>query len=161
MNQMLAGRTVLITQADAFMGPALCEVFTEQGAVVIASDQTLAEPGAAQRVVHDAGRFDVLIANLAYTAPSTPAVDVDDDEEKKDDDGDDDEEEDEEDRQATVESDREQAQMWAVDHLQHVIRARGMETQQRKVWISLLFSVGFVLLLDCGFVSTNMMKTTK
>jgi 2-keto-3-deoxy-L-fuconate dehydrogenase len=78
MNQMLAGRTVLITQADQFMGPALCEVFAEQGAVVIASDQSLAEPGAAQRVVHDAGRFDVLVANLAYTAPSTPAVDVDD-----------------------------------------------------------------------------------
>jgi hypothetical protein len=80
MNQMLAGRTVLITQAAQFMGPALCEMFAEQGAVVIASEEPLAEPGAAQRVVHDAGRFDVLVANLAYTAPSTPAVDVDDDE---------------------------------------------------------------------------------
>ena len=38
MNQMLAGRTVLITQAAQFMGPALCEVFAEQGAVVIASE---------------------------------------------------------------------------------------------------------------------------
>jgi 2-keto-3-deoxy-L-fuconate dehydrogenase len=80
VNAMLSGRTVLITQADQFMGPALCEVFTEQGAVVITSDEPLAAPGAAQRVVHDAGRFDVLVANLAITAPGTAAVDVGDDE---------------------------------------------------------------------------------
>jgi 2-keto-3-deoxy-L-fuconate dehydrogenase len=80
MSRLLDGRTVLVTQADQFMGPALCEVFAEQGAVVVASDAPLSEPGAAQRVVHDAGRFDVLVANLAWRAPTTPAVDVSDDE---------------------------------------------------------------------------------
>ena len=37
MENALAGKRVLITQADAFMGPVLCEVFAEQGAEVIAS----------------------------------------------------------------------------------------------------------------------------
>lgn len=80
MENALAGRRVLITQADAFMGPALCEVFAEQGAEVIASTDALVEPEAAARVVQAAGRIDVLVANLALRAPTTPAVDVADDE---------------------------------------------------------------------------------
>lgn len=41
MPPPLTGLRVLITQADAFMGPALCEVFAEQGATVIASTADL------------------------------------------------------------------------------------------------------------------------
>ena len=62
------------------MGPVLCEVFDEQGATVIASEEALSEPGAAERVVRAAGAFDVLVANLAHLAPSTPAPEVGDDE---------------------------------------------------------------------------------
>jgi 2-keto-3-deoxy-L-fuconate dehydrogenase len=80
MQHTLTGQRVLITQATEFMGPVLCEVFAEQGATVIASAQALSEPEAAQRVVREAGDFDVLVANLAYAAPSTPAPQVDDDE---------------------------------------------------------------------------------
>lgn len=80
MQNALAGRRVLITQATEFMGPALCRVFAEQGADVIASDADLAPPGAARAVVESAGEFDVLVANLSLAAPSTPAVDVDEDE---------------------------------------------------------------------------------
>ncbi len=76
MQNALAGKRVLITQASEFMGPVLCEVFAEQGAFVIASAEPLAEPGAAERVVHAAGEFDVLVANLAHTAPTTPATEV-------------------------------------------------------------------------------------
>jgi NAD(P)-dependent dehydrogenase (short-subunit alcohol dehydrogenase family) len=36
-NQILVGKRVLVTQADQFMGPALCEVFAKHGATVIAS----------------------------------------------------------------------------------------------------------------------------
>ena len=32
MTARFDGKRVLITQADTFMGPALCEVFAEQGA---------------------------------------------------------------------------------------------------------------------------------
>jgi 2-keto-3-deoxy-L-fuconate dehydrogenase len=62
------------------MGPVLCDVFAEQGASVVASSEALVDPGAAGRVVRDAGRIDVLVANLAMKAPSTPAVDVTEDE---------------------------------------------------------------------------------
>lgn len=76
MQNALADRRVLITQATEFMGPVLCGVFAEQGATVIASTEPLAEPGAAERVVRAAGAFDVLVANLAHTAPTTPATEV-------------------------------------------------------------------------------------
>ena len=77
MQHPLSGKRILVTQSTDFMGPALCEVFAEQGATVFASPDALSDPGAAERVVHEAGEIDVLVANLAYTAPSTPAVDVD------------------------------------------------------------------------------------
>jgi 2-keto-3-deoxy-L-fuconate dehydrogenase len=78
MQHTLRGKRVLITQASEFMGPALCEVFAGQGAEVVASAAPLAAPGAAEAVVHEAGPIDVLVANLAFTAPSTPAVDATD-----------------------------------------------------------------------------------
>ncbi|MBU6366523.1 MAG: SDR family oxidoreductase [Gemmatimonadetes bacterium] len=76
----LDGTRVLITQADAFMGPVLCEVFAEQGALVHASTAPLADPEAAARVVAEAGPIDALVANLAHPAPSTLAVETTDEE---------------------------------------------------------------------------------
>jgi 2-keto-3-deoxy-L-fuconate dehydrogenase len=78
MKNTLLGQRVLITQATEFMGPSLCDVFAEQGADVVASAEPLAVAGAAERVVRDAGRIDVLVANLAFMAPSTPAHEVTD-----------------------------------------------------------------------------------
>ena len=51
----LAGKRVLITQADAFMGPALCEVFAEHGAHVIADTSSRLESQAPAKVVAAAG----------------------------------------------------------------------------------------------------------
>jgi 2-keto-3-deoxy-L-fuconate dehydrogenase len=62
------------------MGPVLCEVLAEQGATVVASAADLQAPDAAAQVVQAAGPIDVLVANLAWTAPTTPAIDVQDDE---------------------------------------------------------------------------------
>ncbi len=78
MQNCLAGKRVLITQAADFMGPALCEVFAEQGADLVRSDAPLAPAGAAERVVGSAGAIDVLVANLACQAPATPASEVTD-----------------------------------------------------------------------------------
>ncbi len=72
------GKRVLVTQADAFMGPALCEVLGEQGATVIASTRSLVDPGAAAAVVAEAQPLDVLVVNLALQAPTTAAGDVTD-----------------------------------------------------------------------------------
>ncbi len=76
MQNMLSGKRVLITQAQEFMGPALCSVFAEQGAEVVASNEALDDPAAPARVVRAAGAIDVLVANLALKAPATPAVEV-------------------------------------------------------------------------------------
>jgi 2-keto-3-deoxy-L-fuconate dehydrogenase len=67
---------VLITQADAFMGPVLCEVFAEHGATVIASTQSLVDAAAAATVVASAGDIDVMVANLGVPAPTTVATEV-------------------------------------------------------------------------------------
>lgn len=75
-----SGKRVLITQARSFMGPALCQVFEEAGATVIADEPALLDPQAPARVVEQAGRVDFLIANLALEAPTTVATEVDDDE---------------------------------------------------------------------------------
>ena len=56
MAGTLHGRRVLVTQADAFMGPALCDAFGERGAEVIASTVPLADSGAPAAVAHEAGR---------------------------------------------------------------------------------------------------------
>ena len=70
----LSGRRALITQADTFMGPALCEVFAAHGAQVIADSSPLIDADAPARVVAAAGVVDLLILNLAIAAPRTSAV---------------------------------------------------------------------------------------
>jgi 2-keto-3-deoxy-L-fuconate dehydrogenase len=74
----LVGKQVLITQADNFMGPALCEVFAEHGAHVIADTSSLVESEAPAKVVTAAGHVDILIINLAIKAPSTLVHEVSD-----------------------------------------------------------------------------------
>jgi 2-keto-3-deoxy-L-fuconate dehydrogenase len=80
MQNVLTGKRILVTQSTEFMGPVLCEVFAEQGATVIASPLPLHPPDAAAQVVQAAVDIDVLVANLAYTAPTTAAADVTDQE---------------------------------------------------------------------------------
>jgi len=75
----LDGRRVLVTQADVFMGPALCDVLRRQGADVLADTRPLAEePGLAAALVRDAGRVDVMVIHLALPAPASAADAVDD-----------------------------------------------------------------------------------
>ena len=76
----LTGKRVLITNADVFMGPALCEVFALHGATVIASTNSLLSPDAPASVVAAAGHIDVLVVNLAVPAPTTVVTDVLDEE---------------------------------------------------------------------------------
>jgi 2-keto-3-deoxy-L-fuconate dehydrogenase len=79
-GQSLNEKRVLITHADTFMGPVLCEVFAEHGATVIASADRLASDADVRNVVHGAGRVDVLVASLAIPAPFTVATGVSDEE---------------------------------------------------------------------------------
>jgi 2-keto-3-deoxy-L-fuconate dehydrogenase len=76
----LTGKRILVTQAGSFMGPALCQVLADFGAEVISDDRSLLEPELPAKIVHEAGHVDVLVANLAIPAPTTPAVDATDEE---------------------------------------------------------------------------------
>lgn len=73
----LTGKRILLTQADQFMGPALARVFGELGAEVIADTRSPVPAEAPAAMVQSAGDIDVLVANLAIAAPSTPALSVD------------------------------------------------------------------------------------
>ena len=79
-SSQLAGKRILVTQADTFMGPTLCEVFTEMGAEVIADNSLLTDPALPAKIIQQAGHIDVLVINLAIPAPFTKGELVDDDE---------------------------------------------------------------------------------
>ena len=76
----LTGKRILVTQAESFMGPALCQVLADLGADLISDDRPLLEPDLPDRIIREAGHVDVLVANLALPAPTTSAIDATDDE---------------------------------------------------------------------------------
>lgn len=80
IGDSLKGKRVLITQAGEFMGPVLCDVFADHGAVVLRDERRMADPPIAEDAVRRAGQVDVLIANLGVPAPSTRAHEIGDDE---------------------------------------------------------------------------------
>ncbi len=76
----LQGKRILLTHADAFMGPVLQAVLQEQGATVIADTAPLTGADEPAALVAGSGPVDVLLANLSIPAPATPADAVDEDE---------------------------------------------------------------------------------
>ena len=69
MGGRLAGRRVVVTRAADFMGPAIVEVFGEEGAVVLPDMRDLRPVGAAAALIEEAGHVDVLIVNLIAPDP--------------------------------------------------------------------------------------------
>jgi len=61
----MAGKKILITRAEDYMGPACVESFRKEGGEVIADTSDLGTEEACRRVIEAAGRLDVLIVNLA------------------------------------------------------------------------------------------------
>ena len=84
----LSGRRALVTSADRYLGPAVVEVFQQEGAEVVAdmSDYT-ADPRVADELVERASPIDILIPIFAgplrlmpftnMLAPVTEAKDED------------------------------------------------------------------------------------
>jgi NAD(P)-dependent dehydrogenase (short-subunit alcohol dehydrogenase family) len=64
IGDSLAGRRVLITQSNEFMGPALCEAFRFYGADVVADPRPPITNTAVTDIINNAGEIDILIANL-------------------------------------------------------------------------------------------------
>jgi len=77
---MLQGLRILVTQADVFMVPALCQTLTAHGAEVLSDTRYLSAVVAPLRMVQQHGSVDVLLVNLAMPAPSTLAAEVSEDE---------------------------------------------------------------------------------
>jgi len=75
---MIEGKRILVTQPGEFMGPILCDVLAAHGAEVVRGEADLSGPDAAQQLIASSGALDVLVANLAIPAPSTPATEVTD-----------------------------------------------------------------------------------
>ena len=73
---MLNGLRILVTQADVFMGPALCKALAAQGATVLADVRDLQPVDAPAQMLTEHGPVDVLLANLAMPAPVTLAAEV-------------------------------------------------------------------------------------
>lgn len=66
-----------MTQADTFMGPAVCEVLAEEGAELIADTGNDFSPAALAERFPDPGELDALVVNLAISAPTTALTEVD------------------------------------------------------------------------------------
>ena len=77
---MLQGLRILVTQADVFMGSALCQALAAHGAEVLSDTRDLSAVDAPLRMVQQHGPVDVLLVNLAVPAPSTPVAEVDEEE---------------------------------------------------------------------------------
>ncbi len=69
MGQRLSGKRIVVTDAGDFMGPAVTDLFTEEGAEVIADRRDLRPLAAASELIAEAGHIDVLVANLSIPNP--------------------------------------------------------------------------------------------
>jgi NAD(P)-dependent dehydrogenase (short-subunit alcohol dehydrogenase family) len=78
MTGRLAGKRILITEADTFMGPAMHEGLEAAGAIVTADMRRLSSSAIANAVVSDAGEIDGLLVNLAGVNPRKQVVDTTD-----------------------------------------------------------------------------------
>ena len=80
MTIRLQGKRVVVTQAGEFMGPAICELFSAEGAHVIADQGYMQEPGAAKDLITNSGEIDILVANLMSRNRRHPVQSIADDE---------------------------------------------------------------------------------
>ena len=74
----LAGRRVLVTSADTYMGPAVVELFRSEGADVVADTGDLVGADDPERLVAEAWPFDGVVANLDLAAYLAPPTGIDD-----------------------------------------------------------------------------------
>jgi 2-keto-3-deoxy-L-fuconate dehydrogenase len=73
MGQRLRGRRAVVTEADDFMGPAVVELFREEGAIVIDDRRDLTVAENAERLIAESDVIDILIINLSIANPRARA----------------------------------------------------------------------------------------
>ena len=69
MAGRLKGLRAVVSEAADFMGPAVVELFREEGATVLDDKSDLREPPAANALIAAAGRVDILVVNLSIPNP--------------------------------------------------------------------------------------------
>lgn len=69
MAGRLQGLRAVVTEADDFMGPAVIDLFRNEGATVFDDRRDLTDPSAANALIAGAGRVDILIVNLSIPNP--------------------------------------------------------------------------------------------
>ena len=77
MGDRLKDKRVLVTSADQYMGPAIIDLFGDEGAVVFESTGKLDQP-AVDKLVEEVSEIDVLIANFAVQAPMSAVQNITD-----------------------------------------------------------------------------------
>ena len=71
-------KTVLVTQAAEYMGPAIADLFEQRGATVVRSHARLDQPRAVDEALEQAEGLDILIANLALEPRMAPVSKIED-----------------------------------------------------------------------------------
>lgn len=74
----LNGKRILVTSADDYMGPAIAELFRDEGADVIADTDPLIDQDAPTRLIADVGSVDAIVINLDLPAYGPKATEIDD-----------------------------------------------------------------------------------
>ncbi len=78
MSDRLANKRVLITQSDAYMGPAIDALFVQEGATVVAKPGVVPFGSGFADYIAGLDDIDVVIANLAHDPCNTAASEIDD-----------------------------------------------------------------------------------
>ena len=78
MPGRLAGKRALVTFADTYMGPAIAERFSDEGADVLTDASPLADTTAVASLVDAAGEIDILFANTAEPPHPTDVESIED-----------------------------------------------------------------------------------
>jgi len=77
---LLLGKRALVTNSTAYMGPAICERFKEEGAEVIAIETPYFDTSAeVDQIVDGAGDLDILVINQSFPGVHSPSDQIDDD----------------------------------------------------------------------------------
>jgi 2-keto-3-deoxy-L-fuconate dehydrogenase len=77
---LLAGQRALVTNSEAYMGPAVCERFAEEGASVVADPApTHGSSSEVERIVRQAAEIDILVINQsALSSRHSPTAEIGD-----------------------------------------------------------------------------------
>ncbi len=79
MSERLNKKKVLLTQCQDYMGPAINELFVEDGANVIAVPGRVPIDDSFQNYVENLDDIDILLANLAHDPCNAPVAEINDD----------------------------------------------------------------------------------